>query len=60
MNQTDGCIFLWSASLLQASWRSLLVSRKLVPCERNNEGSGTTKTCTDKQEVHMRPDRKGK
>ena len=37
---------------LQASWRSLLVSRKLAFREECSEESGTTKSGTDEQEVH--------
>ncbi len=37
-------------SPLQASWWSLLVSRKVVYCEVYTEGSETTKSGTDEQE----------
>jgi len=41
---------------LQASWRSLLVSRKVVCCEASTEGSETTKSGTDEQERHTEAD----
>jgi hypothetical protein len=47
-------------SPLQASWRSLLVSRKVVNRKVCTEGSETTNFCTDGQEMHMRQDREGK
>ncbi len=48
------------ANPLQASWWSLLVSRKLVYREESSEESGTTKSGTDEQKVHKRPIRRGK
>ena len=42
------------ASPLWASWRSPLVSRKGVPGDWKSEGSGTTRVCTDEQELHKR------
>ena len=41
---------------LQASWRSLLVSRKVVCCEASTEGSETTKSGTDEQERYTEAD----
>jgi len=50
---------------LQASWRSLVVSRKVVCCEASTEarlndevgqGSETTKSGTDEQERHTEAD----
>ncbi|MBD3342975.1 MAG: hypothetical protein GF353_28015 [Candidatus Lokiarchaeota archaeon] len=42
------------ASPLWASCRSPLVSRKGVPGDRMSERSGTTRVCTDEQELHTR------
>jgi len=44
---------------LQASWRSLLVSRNVVCCEASTEGSETTKSGTDPDKDRGRLNRNG-
>lgn len=48
-----------SERLSQASWCSLLVSRKVVCCEASTEGSETTNSGTDEQKRYTEADRSG-
>ena len=55
----DSIIIPVGASPIQASWRSLLVSRKVAARDCRTEGSETTKSGTDEQKRHTEAKKRG-